>query len=180
MVNIEYLGVNYPIRNTMKEITIEEMEVISYELKQDIKVLDKWFNILEHLGLDSVVIDNIDFDTFAELIKNFDFNTKSPIQKEVEIDGIIYSCYEGDSFKLKMKTLNKILDIMNINQDFFIAKVASVLYTRADYTDQQNNEKEHLKYKEEFFKTQPADLVMDLISRINENIIKKIAVTGGV
>lgn len=180
MVNVEYNGKIYQVRNTMKEITIEEMEMITFELSREARVLDIWFDILESLSVDRDVLDNIDIDTFSDLIKSFDFVTRSPIQKTVIIDGVQYHCYDGDSFKLKMKTLNKILDIINYNEHFYISKIAAILYNRSDYTEQQNNDPSHIKYKEEFFKTQPADLVMDIIAKVNDKVMKKIITTGGV
>ena len=180
MINVEYEGKQYPIRNTMKEITIEEMEMITYELSGDVKILDAWFNILESLSVDTNVIENIDIETFSELIKSFDFKTKSPIQKTIIIDGVEYHCYEGDSFKLKMKTLNKILDIITYSEHFYIARIAALLYKRDDYSELENNDPSHLKYKEEFFKTQPADIIMDVISQVNDKVMKKLITTGGI
>jgi hypothetical protein len=175
MIKIDFNGKEYELRNTISEITIEEFECIMLILsKENENIFTKWMEIVSIIGLDQDVIDNIDVDSFLELTTQFEFNKiDGEIQKEIEIDGVIYSCYSGDTFKLKMKDLKKIEDIIKKNVYYF-STLCAFLYTRKDFSETENLEKEHILYKKEFFKNQKVELLIPILNVINESLIKKV------
>lgn len=172
MTTVEFNGKDYPVRNSPEEFTIEELEIIMFILqKEDINIFSKWMEIISILGVDQDVIDNIDTDAFIELCLTFKFSTDIELTKEIEIDGVTYFLFEGDEFKIKMKQLKEIEDIVR-DRKFYFAKLCANLYkTKGELMFK--NEKEQKKYLEDFFKNQKSSIVIPILNIVNGNLIKK-------
>ena len=129
MITIKFKNENYNIKNSVKELTIGELENILNIFTKEDNFITKWFDVFIYLGLTEEIIDNIGIEDFKKLIKEFDFNTTSTkLKKSFIINGIEYKAFDS-KFKLTVKNVLLIEDYLTINPKKYIAEVIAILYT---------------------------------------------------
>jgi len=129
MLIIKFNGETYNIKNSIKELNIDEFENIFMIFNNKDNIIDKWFSILRYLGLTEEIINNISLDEFKDIIHQFDFNTcKNDIQKYIYLNGEEYSSFD-DKFILTVKNVLLIEDYITINPNKYLAEVIAILYT---------------------------------------------------
>ena len=176
MVEIEYEGEIFEVRNKLTEISIEEFEYINFILQKEdgLDLCYKYLDIFEMLGVSEKVIDNIDLDTFAEVVSKLEFhNLDFELKKEIEIDGIIYKLYDGEKFNPKMKELKESEDIVFDNPLHF-AELLAYFYKISDKKLIVGNSKEHNDYKVEFFKKCKADILIPILVKLKGFYLQKL------
>lgn len=174
MINVDYKGKKYKVRNTMEEITIDEFQFISHTLmRTDLAADDKWFEIFYAIGVDRMVIENICLFDFTDLIGGFDFTNKYEIQKEILIDGVPYYAYEGERMRIPMKQLKHYQKI--IGKAFNYCHLMSIIYKNEEMDSRMENP---LEYKEEFFRNQPASILVPILQVINKALYKKLVLNA--
>ena len=182
MIDVEYNDEVFQMKNKLSEITIEELEYIMFTLSRtDKNIFTKWMDIMIVLHLNPIVVDNMELDSFLKLSLAVELNTDlSELTKEIEIDGVIYSLYQGEKFSLKMKELKAIESLIE-GSEFYFCKLCAALY-KCDSKYIVGTPKEHNDMKIEFFKNQPASIVVPILNIVNQTLIKKInlIISGGI
>jgi hypothetical protein len=175
MVNVNYDGVSYSIKSDVNELTIGEYEKINYYLNNDGDFFDKWFSILEYLGLPKTIIDDIDANELIEIVKSINISEVEPVfRKEIEISGYLYTCelkengepkITGKTFKLLEKACKK---------DYYIADILAILFKRSDLSDKEHFDKSHLDYKATLFRELEASICVPYVLFIADRYVKNI------
>lgn len=175
MVNINYDGVSYSIKSDVNELTIGEYEKINYFLNKGDDFFDKWFSILEFLGLPTNVIEDIDANELIEIVKSINLSEiESKYIKEIEISGYIYTCelkengepkITGKTFKLLEKVCKK---------DYYIADIMAILFKRNDLSDKEHFDNTHLEYKAKLFRDLSASISVPYVLFIADRYVKNI------
>jgi hypothetical protein len=175
MVDINYDGEKYTIKSDVNELTIKEYEKITYYLNTENDFFDKWFSILEFLGIPKSVIDDIDANELIEIINSINLSDiEKTYIKEIEIDGYNYTCefkengepkITGKTFKLLEKVCKK---------DYYIADIMAILFKRDDLNDKENYELSHIEYKATLFRKEKAAISVPYVLFIAEKYVKNI------
>jgi len=159
MITIKYKGEEYEMKSDVKDFTVEEFEIIchylqkdTYELKEEDKyspalnkedlkrvleqltMLDNWFNILEYCGLPDFVLDEIDHIDYFKCIQSLNLipdNTDNMV-KTLEINGHIFTAYDDDEYKIKMKELKEIQKQCHFHPTFTYRYTLAVIF-KNDY-----------------------------------------------
>jgi hypothetical protein len=175
MVNVNYDGVSYSIKSDVNELTIKEYEKIIFFLNKEDDFFDKWFSILEYLGLPKSVIDDIDANELIEIINSINISEVEPVfKKEIEISNYTYVCdlkengepkITGKTFKLLEKVCKK---------DYYIADILAILFKRSDLSDKEHYDKSHLDYKATLFRELEASICVPYVLFIADRYVKNI------
>jgi hypothetical protein len=175
MVNVNYDGVSYSIKSDVNELTIKEYEKIIFFLNKEDDFFDKWFSILEYLGLPKSVIDDIDANELIEIINSINISEVEPVfKKEIEISNYTYFCdlkengepkITGKTFKLLEKVCKK---------DYYIADIMAILFKRVDLSDIEHYDKSHLEYKATLFRELEASVCVPYVLFIADRYVKNI------
>lgn len=175
MVNVNYDGVFYSIKSDVNELTIGEYEKIIYYLNGSDDFFDKWFSILEFLGLPKSVIDDIDANELIEIVKSINISEVEPVfRKEIEIGGYLYTCelkengepkITGKTFKLVEKVCKK---------DYYISDILAILFKRNDLSDKEHFDKAHIDYKATLFRELEASICVPYVLFIADRYVKNI------
>jgi hypothetical protein len=175
MVDINYDGVSYSIKSDVNELTIGEYEKITYFLNGSGDFFDKWFSILEYLGLPKHVIDDVDANELIEIINTINLSDVDAVFiSEIEIKGFIYKCemkengeprITGKIFKLLEKVSKK---------DYYIADIMAILFKREDLSDVEHYDMSHIDYKATLFRGEKAAISIPYILLIADRYVKNI------
>lgn len=165
MIDINYEGKLYHIKNTTKDYTVGEFEELCHILNTDMYKYDKYVKILLISGVSQEIIDNLDVDELLLLVKEFNFNYKQgKIIKEFKINGIKYTCYDK-SFKLTVKNMLLIETYMTLNPQKYFGEVLAILYTNKDCVLSLTDKAKLIR------ETIPAEIVIPIIYEVTANII---------
>jgi hypothetical protein len=123
MIELNVNGERYEIRNEPKELTLREYEYIQKQFgNSTIGKTEKYYNIFKFLGVPENILDALEDDfynqpseedaknsTFAELVNAFgDYTLEAIYHPTIEINGVTYTAYEGDRFKLSVRDRKEI------------------------------------------------------------------------
>lgn len=166
---------DYEIKSSLTEWTIGEYENIITILSDDkLDFIDKYIKVLELLGLPDEVLDKLGDDEFFEIVQNIlDNNIDNNFKKEFELHGYTYRAYEGDEYKLSVRDMAKIENIIK-SDDVKLSRILAVIFKREDLTNTEHYDKAHLDYKAKIFKELNADIVIPYILLIEKKMVKKL------
>jgi hypothetical protein len=166
---------DYEIKSSLTEWTIGEYENIINILSDDkLDFIDKYIKVLELLGLPDEVLDKLGDDEFFEIVQNIlDNNIDNNFKKEFELHGYTYRAYEGDEYKLSVRDMAKIENIIK-SDDVKLSRILAVIFKREDLTNTEHYDKAHLDYKAKIFKELNADIVIPYILLIEKKMVKKL------
>jgi hypothetical protein len=177
MVDIKYGDRVFSIKNDVNEFSIGEYEKIVYYLNNEGDFFDKWFNILEYLGLDKGVIDDIDANELIEIINSINLSKVEPkFISEIELGGYLYKCEMKESGEPKItgrifKLLEKVC-----KGDYYISDIMAILFKRDDLSDAEHYQKAHLEWKSKLFKDLSASVSVPYVLYITDRYIKNIMI----
>lgn len=166
----------FEMKSEISEYTLFEFEQISNTLNDEsLDYIDKYLKIFEILNVPEEIVDELDDTEFFNIIKSFNQETPSQeLTKEIEVNGYTYTAYEGDTFKLKLKDLAIIENLIKKSGKMNATEIIAVLFKRNDLTKKEHYEPAHIKYKKELFKDIPVSLVFPYFVYLGEKLVKKI------
>lgn len=176
MVEIKYGDEKHSIKSDINEFTIKEYEIINHFLNEEGDFFDKWFNILEFLGLPRLIIEDIDANELVDIINSINISEVEPcFIKEIEIDGYLYKVDLNDKGEPKitgkvMKYLEKVC-----KKKYYISDIMSILFKRIDLGDKEHYEMAHIEYKAELFRNQNASISLPYLLFIADRYVKNIS-----
>jgi hypothetical protein len=96
----------------------------------------------------------MDFDSFKQLIKDFNTSDKHELNlvKSIEINGYVYRAIaeEENDIVIKVKEM-KVIEKIFAKKEKWICDVMAVLFKREDLTSKEHFEPAHLKVKSKLF-----------------------------
>lgn len=174
MVSIKYGDKTYSIKNDVNELTIGEYEKINYFLNGDSDFFDKWFSILDFLGLPKSVIDDLDANEMISIIKSINLSEIDSVYvPEIEIGGYLYKCEMKDDVpRITGKTFKFIEKVCK--KDYYIADIMAILFKRVDLSDVEHYDMNHIDYKASLFRKEKAAICIPYILLIADRYVKNI------
>ena len=175
MLNINYNGKTYSIRNNVEELLLKEFEEITKIFNDKGKLhFEKWSEIFIYLGLPEEIANELDSFAFIEIIKEFNIDniTSKEIIKEIIIDGDNYIAYNG-VFKLTVKEMSLIEGYIKSNENRYLGEIMAIIYKRPGVDKNINYDKAHIHFKAELFrKNVTTDKAVPFISFLSKKLIK--------
>jgi hypothetical protein len=165
----------YEMKSSLTEWTIGEYEhIVRILSNDDDDFIDKYIKVLEALGVPDAILNDLNDDEFFEVISNIlDNNMDKTYLKEFELGGYTYRAYEGDEYKLSVRDMAKIENVIKTEGDK-LSKILAVIFKRVDLSNTEHYDKSHLEYKSKLFKELRADIVIPYILLIEEKMVKKL------
>jgi len=147
---------NYNVKTTLEEINIAEFEqAISVFNSKELTQLDKHVQIISLLSnLTTDEVEELDLDTFQELIKEISINDFSNVDEghltpEIIVDDIHYKTKaNGSEYKFTMKELMLLQKAIETNPNGYIIDLAAILFKEDDGTLL----KESIEFRKSLFK----------------------------
>jgi hypothetical protein len=177
MININFEGTIYPIKNQTNELLIGEFEDLCAILNdEDETKINKWSEVFKYLGVPEHVVDEMDSFAFIDIIKEFkifDEELSKDFIKEIEIDGKIYSSFD-ESFKITVKENGIIEQAVQKNDKKYIGEMMAVLF-KLEGTDKTIwYDAAHLKHKSQLFRTTvTVDKAIPFINYLTKKLVKE-------
>jgi hypothetical protein len=157
------------IPNKMEELTIEQFEKISQILNdKELDNIEKYMNVFKFLGIEEKMWDDYPFSQFIELVKEFNLNSYTPgeAQLEIELDGYQYKA----ELRLSVKETKLIEKIINHKPYNYISDILAVMFKRVDLSNVEHFDDAHLKHKAKLLRTQKAEFCVPFIVFVTEKI----------
>lgn len=178
MVNINYNGGTFQLRNEPNEIKLKEFEGVYNALNNDkLSGFEKYFKVFEVMGVPSEYLDAIDDEELLELIKAFnDIKVNNPIPaKSIEISGRNYVAYEGDEFKFSAKDLVEIEKAAKRGVTNFPSYCLAVIFKDDQLTPTEHRTSAHINHKASIFaENLSADFAIPYLSLIAKRTLKNL------
>lgn len=175
MININYEGTIYPIKNSVEEFSIKEFEQVCSILNDKEKpTMEKWTDVFVSLGMPVEVVDDFDATAFISIIKEFNIQSElnTEVKKEITLDGITYQAFD-EKFKLTVKETAMIEGYIKKNENRYLGEILAVIYKRPDLTKDMHFDKAHLHFKAELIRKQvTADVAVPIINFMSKRLIK--------
>lgn len=169
----------FEMKSELNEFTLKELDTITIILNDEkMDYIDKYLKVFETLNVPDSILDEMSTEELFSVIKNMNASKSNNQEfiKEIEIDGFIYSAYDGDEFILKVKDLAKIENFTKQAGKFSFLEAIAIIFKRKDLTKTENYADAHIKYKKRLFEDINADLVYPYLIYITEKLAKKIEV----
>ena len=165
------------LRNEASEITLKEFNSIYTTLNTPNKgKLEQYCDVFALLGMDRVLLDEIDHEDFINLIRSFNamtVNDELPA-KEIEIEGYNYIAYD-EVFKFKTRDLIEIEKCAQKGLENFPSMVLAILFKRSDLTVNEHYEQSHLKLKAKLFENNvKADFAIPYIALVAKKTLRNL------
>jgi hypothetical protein len=178
MININYDGGTFQLRNEPNEIKLKEFEGVYNALNDgNLSAFEKYFKVFEVMGVPSDYLDAIDDTELIELIKAFnDITVTNPEPiKTIEINGRTYVAYEGDEFKFSAKDLVEIEKAAKRGVKNFPSYCLAVIFKDEQLTPTEHRTSAHINHKAEIFADNlSADFAIPYLSLIAKRTLKNL------
>jgi hypothetical protein len=177
MINLNFGGTIYSIKNQTNELLIGEFEDICFILNDESETkINRWSSVFKYLGVPEEVIDEFDSFAFINIIKEFkifDEELSKDFIQSVEIDGKTYTSFE-ESFKLTVKENGIIEQAVQKNEKKYIAEMMAVLF-KLEGTDKSIwYDAAHLKHKSQLFRSSVTiDKAIPFINYLTKKLVKE-------
>lgn len=157
--------------NLSSELTVKQFSKLNEILAKQIEPIEKWYQIFESLGAIETEIDDLDFEQFKNLIKEFNSaeNKDTEIVQFLEVDGYTYKAYDTE-FKISIKDLKKIEKAVAEKPYHYIAEMLAVVYKRTDLTTAEHYENAHLKHKAKLFSELKANVALPIVWHVAKKL----------
>jgi len=157
--------------NLTNELTVKQFAKLNEILAQQIEPIEKWYQIFESLGAIESEIDELDFNEFKELIKEFNSaeSKDTEIVQTLEIDGYTYKAYETE-FKISIKDLKKIEKAVSEKPYIYISDMLAVIYKRTDLTNAEHYDSAHIKHKAKLFSELKANIALPVVWHVAKKL----------
>ena len=161
--------------NLSSELTVKQFSKVNEILAQQIEPIEKWYQIFESLGAIESEIDDMDFNQFKEVIKEFNTaeNKDTEIVQTLEIDGYTYKAFETE-FKISIKDLKKIEKAVAEKPYHYIADMLAVVYKRTDLTNAEHYENAHIKHKAKLFSELKANIALPIVWHVAKKLTETV------
>lgn len=176
MINYEYNGKQYPIKNEAEEITLRQLSKITELLDDKEKpTVVKYLDVIEYLGgkeLRAVMTA----DGLTNFIENFNASRISAeITPEVEVNGVTYSLNVKDGeIQMSATDLSMIETFVKKEKDW-AAYIFATLYKDVNMTSNDNKNVGHIKKKAALFMdTVTADIANPVIVKASLLIVDNV------
>jgi len=178
MININYNGGTFQLRNEPNEIKLKEFEGVYNALNNDnLSGFEKYFKVFEVMGVPSDYLEAIDDEELMELIKAFnDIEVSNPIPaKSIEIGGRNYVAYEGEEFKFSAKDLVEIEKAAKRGVTNFPSYCLAVIFKDDQLTPTEHRTSAHINHKASIFADNlSADFAIPYLSLIAKRTLKNL------
>jgi len=178
MINVNYEGGSFQLRNEPNEIKLKEFEGIYNALNDDnLSGFEKYFKVFEVMGVPLHYLEAIEDDELIELITAFnDVTIKNPVTiKSVEIGNRNYVAYEGDEFKFNAKDLVEIEKAAKRGVKNFPSYCLAVIFKDDQLTVTEHRTSAHINHKAELFaENLSADFAIPYLSLIAKRTVKNL------
>jgi hypothetical protein len=178
MININYNGGTFQLRNEPNEIKLKEFEGVYNALNDDkLSGFEKYFKVFEVMGVPADYLEAINDDELMELIKAFnDITVSNPIPvKSIEIGGRNYVAYEGDEFKFSAKDLVEIEKAAKRGCTNFPSYCLAVIFKDDQLTPTEHRTSAHINHKASIFADNlSADFAIPYLSLIAKRTLKNL------
>ena len=175
MLNVNYNGSTYPVKNRAEEFLIKDFENVTKILNDKKKNnIDKWSETFVYCGLPQDIVDEFDAGAFIQLVKEFNIldGLNIEISKEIELNGEIYTAYD-DEFKMTVKDMRFIEDYIVKNDDRYLGELMAVIYKRKDLDKSLHYDKSHIHFKAELFRKEvTADKTIPFIQFLSKKLVQ--------
>jgi hypothetical protein len=186
MINVQFDGIEYHIKNEVTEFNVGEFERITLLINDETtSSLTRWTNILNSLGLPLDVIDNFDTFDFTKIINEFNGNQNDYSKyKYVEVITLQDNEYKlrlvDGELKLTVREMRIIEGLIKDNKDIYLSNILAVIYKRDDIQKDLQYDMAHIKYKSELIsKLVTSDVVLPILSYLSDKLNKEINILNG-
>ena len=165
MIVINYGETSFELKNEFNEFFLFEFQKITDILNNEDSVLYKYLDIFTYLGLGKLM-DVITDEKLIDIIVDFrKSETPNVFTKEWVYDGITYTSYVGEEYKLMARDMGKIEKAI-IDNNNVLARIMSIIF------------KSDVKSEAERFiifdKNMTADIAIPFIASISERSMKSL------
>jgi hypothetical protein len=178
MININYNGGTFQLRNEPNEIKLKEFEGIYNALNDDkLSGFEKYFKVFEVMGVPSEYLEAIEDNELIDLIKAFnDITVNNPTPaKSIEIGSRNYVAYEGEEFKFSAKDLVEIEKAAKRGVSNFPSYCLAVIFKDDQLTPTEHRTKAHIEHKAALFADNiSADFAIPYLSLIAKRTLKNL------
>lgn len=166
----------YGLKNSLADMTVAEFEAVATILKApETEAVERYFNLLEYLGVPSAILDDLtDEDLFAA-IKAFSGEAEqSELLPSIEIEGYTYVAYEaGTEFRLKARDLAYIEKAIKVEKAF-LSQLLAIVFKREDLTVTEHYTRAHIDHKAKLFGTLNAGDMYPYLLYITDRLNKQL------
>jgi hypothetical protein len=161
--------------NLSSELTVKEFAKLNEILAQQIEPIEKWYQIFESLGAIETEIDELDFNEFKALIKEFNSaeSKDTEIVQFIEVDGFTYKAYDTE-FKISIKDLKKIEKSVAEKPYVYIADMLAVVYKRTDLSNAEHYDSAHIKHKAKLFSELKANIALPIVWHVAKKLTETV------
>lgn len=164
MINIQ----GNKIPNTPSEMTLGEYEEVTSILNnKHTEISEKYVKIFTKYGVELDYLNNLGFQEFANLIKEFSAIDKPNFEfvKAFEIDGYEYRAFE-DVFDIKVADMKEVDRCFKMEK--YICRLMAVIFKRTDLTSKEHYAPAHIKEKSKIFKQISAEICIPYLFAIGQ------------
>lgn len=178
MITVSINGQSKQIKGHLEEITIDEFERLCRVILEEREdIIDKHLDIFSVLGMSEDDLNMITPDEFVETLKQFrslDKDVKD-FQKEITIDGKVYSAYTGDKFILSVRDLARIEKFIKIGKHKFVGELLAVIYKDNTLSKEANYNPDYIAEKAKLFREKmTADVAYPYLNLITKDLTNTI------
>lgn len=164
---------NIEIPNLVSEMTLKQYEWVSATLNnKNLDNIERYLRVFKFFGIDETYLDNLDFDAFKELIKEFSASkpTNLDFVKEFELNGFTYKAFE-EEFKILVKDMKEIEK--SFKNEKYLCTLMAIIFKRTDLTDKEHYTREHIKHKAKLFGELKAEFSIPYLVHIGQVFSKQ-------
>jgi hypothetical protein len=168
---------NTQIKTTFPELSFREFQdclnILGDEEKE---TLEKYLDLLARLGLPPEELSEITIDDLLPFVEVFgkDKLEKTIIPKEIEIDSVIYSIYNSETYKISIKDLWQIEKQIKKDGKIDLIKAISIIAKQKDIESKWHYNDAHLFNKAKIFEEQSVSIFLPLIFHLSIELGEKI------
>lgn len=179
MIELNYAGETFELRNEPKELTLKEFENyynIVNDPKYENRQIDKYFKVFEMMGVPDEILDALDQEEFVKLVNAFNnYKIDTKLKRKIKVGKRSYVAFEGKAadFKFMARDISLIERAANLEDGHFPSWVLAVMFKDEELTPTEHKDWSHIKHKQKLFlENLMSDVALPYISRFARRQVK--------
>lgn len=178
MINITINGVERKLKSELNEISVAEFETVcSILATEEEEVFEKYIKLFTSLGLTEEDFDSFSTEEFINLTRIFSKIEweSTEFKKEIVINGVAYTAYEGSNYILSVRDLSKIESYVRKNNKKYLGEILAIVYKDRTQPRSEWYSEEQIALRAELFREHlTAEVVLPYINLILKDVILKL------
>lgn len=162
------------VLNRADEMTLKVYEDVNYILNNsNSDSTEKYIKIFKMFGVSQEYLDELEFNEFADFVKEFSQSEKVALemQNEITIDGYTYKSFDGE-FRISVKDLKEIEKAFK--KERYICNLMAIFFKRTDLTNVEHYSPAHIKEKSKLFRGINAEICVPYLFEIGKMFAKRL------